>query len=83
MDSWFFGCSDEVESQIISSLLYYFRTGFNFFHGGGSYNKYNKYDQGSKSIVIVAKVAFKRRRAGGKEEPTTQDSYFINKIAEN
>jgi hypothetical protein len=62
-----FECWDAVESHLISSLLFYFRRGFDIIQHG-TYIKYKKYRQRGKSIVSCnGRFQKKKRRRTGKE----------------
>jgi hypothetical protein len=77
-----FECWDVVESHVISSLLFYFRSGFNNIQRG-SYFKYKEYRQQRKSIVS-RNGRFQKRRVGelGKEDLPYRIVIIINKVAE-
>ena len=65
-----FECWDAVESHVISSLLFYFRRGFNIIQRS-TYIKYKKYRQRSKSIVSCnGRFQKKKRRRTRKRKLT-------------
>ena len=78
-----FECWDVVESHVISSLLFYFRRGFNIIQHG-SYIKYKKYRQRSKSIVSCnGRFQKKKWRRTRKRNLPYRIVIIINKVVES